>query len=160
MIFTISVLLAGLGYTVAKFLFNYNCIDICSEKEFYRCQNIISPVILEIAKKSVQKYADQIQENSIISIDGALDHRRHGSACIVTFIDIVTRKIIDFEIDFQDKQFVEGNTKECSCNLEKVCVERLVERWKSSQKVSFYTHDNDGVTRNIFEKSGWNVTEI
>ena len=50
MIFTISVLLAGLSYTTAKFLFNYNCIDICSEKEFYKCQNIVSPVIKDMAK--------------------------------------------------------------------------------------------------------------
>ena len=42
-------------YVDDKFLFNYNCIDICSEKEFNRCQNIIALVILDIAKKTVQK---------------------------------------------------------------------------------------------------------
>lgn len=64
-----------------------------------------------MAKKYVQKYAKQIKENSIISIDGAWDHRRHGSACIVTFIDIDTRKIIDFEIAFQENNLLKETQK-------------------------------------------------
>lgn len=36
-------------------------------------------------------------------------------------------------------------------------MEILVERWKNSEKVDFYVHDNDGVTRNIIEKSKWKI---
>lgn len=93
-----------------------------------------------MAKKSAKKYLEKMEENAIISIDGAWDHRRHGTTCIVTFIDINSRKIVDFEIAFQPKQFVDGNTEECSRNLEKVCIERLIERWgKQSKSSILYT---------------------
>lgn len=160
LIFAISVLLSGLSYSVVKFLFNFNCIYICSEKEFYYYQKIVVPVINSMAKKSAKKYLEKMEENAIISIDGAWDHRRHGTTCIVTFIDINSRKIVDFEIAFQPKQFVDGNTEECSRNLEKVCIERLIERWESNQKVRYYTHDNDGVTRNVIDNSVWKVKEV
>lgn len=158
--FTLSVLIFGLSYKIASNIFKFNGIEVCSEKVFYYYQTQISPIIIELAKNSSKKYAQNITNNTIISIDGAWDHRRHGSTCIVTFIDIKTRKIIDFEISFISKQYVNGTTKECSRNLEKTAMEILVERWKNSEKVDFYIHDNDGVTRNIIEKSKWKIKEI
>ena len=154
------ILILGLTYSVVRNLLDYLEIDMCSEKEFYQFQKTIEPNVIQMAKDSAKKYAEKIKDDTIISLDGAWDHRRHGTSCIVTFIDISTRKIIDFEIKTQHKQFVIGDTKEPSKNLEKECVIKLVERWKSSEKVKFYIHDNDGVTRNIIEKSGWKVTEI
>ena len=96
---------------------------------------------------------------TIISIDGAWDHRRHGPTCIVTMIDINSRKIIDFSINSKPKQFVKGTTNEPSRNLEKVGVFQIAEQWKSFQKVTQYLHDNDGVSRNIISESGWKITE-
>lgn len=158
--FTLSILVFGLSYSIVRNIFNFNGIEVCSEKTFYKYQNIISPIIIKMAKDSAKNFSEKIENNTIISIDGAWDHRRHGSACIVTFIDLKTRKIIDFEISLINKQFVKGNTKECSRNLEKVCMERLIERWKNSPKIKYYIHDNDGVTRSLIEKSKWNITEI
>ena len=39
-------------------------------------------------------------------------------------------------------------------------MERLIERWKNSQKVKYYIHDNDGVTRSLIEKSKWQIKEV
>ena len=135
-------------------------LRFAQKKLFYKNQDIISPVIIKMAKDSAKKFSENISDDTIISIDGAWDHRRHGSACIVTFIDLKTRKIIDFEISLIPKQYVTGNTEECSRNLEKVCMERLIERWKNSQKVKYYIHDNDGVTRSLIEKSKWQIKEV
>ena len=160
MTFTISILIFGLSYQIARNIFNFNGIDVCSEKTFYKYQKQISPIIIQMSKESAKKFSEKIENDTIISIDGAWDHRRHGTACIVTFIDLKTRKIIDFEISTTPKQFVQGNTNECSRNLEKVSIEKLVERWKHSQKFKYYIHDNDGVTRNIINNSGWKIIEI
>lgn len=119
MTFTISILIFGLSYQIARNLFNFNGIDVCSEKKFYQYQNQISPIIIQMAKESAKNFSKKIENDTIISIDGAWDHRRHGTACIVTFIDLKTRKIIDFEISTTPKPFVQGNTNECSRNLEK-----------------------------------------
>ncbi len=159
MTFTISILIFGLSYQIARNVFNFNGIEVCSEKTFYKYQNQISPIYIQMAKESAKNFSEKIENETIISIDGAWDHRRHGTACIVTFIDIKTRKIIDFEISTTPKQFVHGNTNECSRNLEKVSIEKLVERWKHSQKFKYYFHDNDGVTRNIINNSGWKIIE-
>lgn len=158
--FVVSVLVLGLSFTVIKKYLNINEEDVCSEKEFYQIQNEIKDVIIEMAKESAQKYANLMEKNAIITLDGAWDHRRHGSCCIVTLIDFKSRKIIDYSIKQKSKQFVIGNSNEPSKNLEKAGVLEIVRRWENSEKVSFYVHDNDGVTRKIIEESNWKITEV
>lgn len=85
----------------------------------------------------MQKCRENIGDNITVTLDGAWDHRRHGSSNIVTLMDFSTRKIIDFSIHMTDKQFVKGNTDECSKNLEKEGVEEIVNRWKDSKKHVF-----------------------
>ena len=94
---------------------------------FYEYQNLIVDTIIQLARESALKYSNNLNDNTIISIDGAWDHRRHGSTCIVTMIDINSRKIIDFSINSIPKQFVKGTTKEPSRNLEKVGVFQIAE---------------------------------
>lgn len=158
--FVVSILVLGLTFTVIKKFSNINEIDICSEKEFYRIQDEIKDVIIQMAKESALKYSNLMEKNAIITLDGAWDHRRHGSCCIVTLIDFKSKKIIDFSIQQKPKQFVIGNSKEPSKNLEKAGVSEIVKRWENSEKVSFYVHDNDGVTRKIIEESNWKITEV
>ena len=73
-------------------------------------------------------------------------------------IDKKTNKIVDFEIAMKSKQY-DGNTNASSNSLERIAVERLVERWKDDTLVTHYVHDNDGVTRTAIDKSGWNAQE-
>ena len=68
-----------------------------------------------------------MNNDAIVSNNGAWDHRRHGSACIVTMIDIQSRKIIDFSIRQKKKQFVFGNIEEASRYLKKLGEEELAE---------------------------------
>ena len=143
---------------IHKFL-TLNETDCCSEKVFYLYQDQITQKIIQLARDTVQKYADDIEKDAIVSLDSAWDHRRHGSTCIVTIIDIKTRKIIEFAINSVPKQFVEGTTDQPSRNLEKVGVGEIAERWKNSEKVLSYVHDNDAVSRKLIEESGWKITE-
>ena len=158
--FVLATLIAGLTFSQMKDFCILNETESCSEKVFYEHQKIISDKIIELAKESAFKYSQNLNDNTIVSLDGAWDHRRHGSSCIVTMIDINSRKIIDFAINTIPKQFVKGTTEEPSRNLEKVGVSQIAERWKSSQKIKFYVHDNDGVSRNIITESGWKITEV
>ncbi len=157
--FVLAALICGLTFSQVKDFCILNETESCSEKVFYEYQNLIADTIIQLARESALKYSKSISENTIVSLDGAWDHRRHGSTCIVTMIDINTRKIIDFAINSVPKQFVIGTTNEPSRNLEKVGVFQIAERWKSSQKVTQYVHDNDGVSRNIITESGWKITE-
>lgn len=79
---------------------------------WYKYQDII-----ELARESTQKYSENLNDDTIVSINGVWDQRMHGSACIVTMIDIQSHKIIDFSIIQKKKQFVFGNTEEASRNL-------------------------------------------
>ena len=157
--FVLAALICCLSFSQIKDFCILNETESCSEKVFYEYQNYISDTIIQLAKESALKYSQNLKDNTIVSIDGAWDHRRHGSTCIVTMIDIESRKIIDFSINSIPKQFVSGTTKEPSRNLEKVGVFQIAERWKSSQKIKSYVHDNDGVSRNIIIESGWKIEE-
>ena len=157
--FVLATLICGMTFSQIKDFSIINETDSCSEKVFYEYQDIITDSIIELARESTQKYSENLNDDTIVSIDGAWDHRRHGSACIVTMIDIQSRKIIDSSIRQKKKQFVFGNTEEASRNLEKLGVEEIAERWKNSQKVKYYVHDNDGVSRNVITQSGWKITE-
>ena len=53
--FVVSILVLGLTYTVIKKFLNINETDVCSEKEFYRIQDEIKDVIVEMAKESALK---------------------------------------------------------------------------------------------------------
>ena len=158
--FVLATLICGLTFSQIKDFCTLNETDSCSEKIFYETQKVIADTLIELARESAQKFSENLKDNTIVSIDGAWDHRRHGSSCIVTMIDIETRKIIDFAIVTNPKQFVFGTTNEAARNLEKIGVKEISERWKHSQKVKFYVHDNDGVSRKIIEQSGWKITEV
>ena len=157
--FVLATLICGLTFSQIKDFCILNETDSCSEKVFYEIQKVIADTLIELARESARKFSANLKNDTIVSIDGAWDHRRHGSSCIVTMIDIETRKIIDFAIVTNPKQFVFGTTNEAPRNLEKIGVKEISERWKHSQKVKFYVHDNDGVSKKIIEQSGWEITE-
>lgn len=56
--FVVSILVLGLTFTVIKKFSNINEMDICSEKEFYRIQDEIKDVIIQMAKESALKYSN------------------------------------------------------------------------------------------------------
>jgi hypothetical protein len=74
-------------------------------------------------------------------------------------IDAESHKIIDYEIAEQQKQYVEGNTTETSSKFEKVAVSRLIQRWKQDDRSKYYTHDNDGRTRQEIIQNNWSIEE-
>lgn len=65
------ILILGLTYTAARNFLDYLEHDMCIEKEFYQCQKIIEPNVIEMAKEPAKKYADEIKQDTIISIDSA-----------------------------------------------------------------------------------------
>ncbi|KAK8836292.1 hypothetical protein M9Y10_039626 [Tritrichomonas musculus] len=96
--FVLVTLICGMTFSQIKDFSIINETDSCSEKVFYEYQDIITDSIIELARESTQKYSENLNDDTIVSIDVAWDHRRHGSACIVTMIDIQSRKIIDSSI--------------------------------------------------------------
>lgn len=108
-------------FQIQKFL-TLNENDCCPEKVFYLHQDQITQIIFQLARNAVQKYADTIGKNTIVSLSGAWDHRGHGSICIVTMIDIKKRKRIDFAINSVSKQFVIGTIDQTLCNLENMAL--------------------------------------
>lgn len=72
--------------------------------KFYLIQKIISPLIIATAKRNVTKYQKQIQEDTVISLDGSWDHKRNGKFCIVEVFDTKNKKLIDYEVISKKKK--------------------------------------------------------
>jgi hypothetical protein len=133
-----------------------------SKNEFYAAQTIVGVRIHTLASESVRRASEDVIDGDAIGIDGSWDHRRNGSLCIVAFVDLRTRLLLDCEIKMRPKQYVPGNVPEAepSNHLEKLAVEALVARWRGDRRVRCYGHDDDGCTRKAITESGWETVEV
>jgi hypothetical protein len=160
--FTFATLVTGLSYSIAaKFVLQFGA-SIPSKKDFYQYQRIVADQIHVLAQRSLRIKQDQLTRDEAIGIDGASDHRRKGSLCVITMMHPRCRAILDYQVMMKPKQYVKGNVSptESSNNLEKLGVIELVSRWKGHPSIRYYIHDNDGRTRNAITSAGWNIIEV
>lgn len=132
---------------------------IISKKNFYKAQSELEKILLKEKEKQLLKFQNLLEENTIVAFDGAWNHVRQGSNCIVIMIDIKTKKIIDFAIIERPKQYVEGNCIKSPKNLEAEGIRTLASKWKNNKRIVSYVHDNDGSTRKILKELGWKINE-
>ena len=131
---------------------------IIDKKNFYKTQKELEIIINNELLKQL-KQNQELQTNTIVGFDGAWNHVRGGSCCIVTMVDIKTKKIIDIAIIEKTKQYVKGNSDLSSKSLEAEGIKKLSQKWKNDKRIIGYVHDNDGTTRKIFKENRWNIIE-
>lgn len=157
--FVFSILITGASYTTASALFLWNDIYPPAESTYYKIQQRISEIIIQMARNSCQKWRAKMKSNSSIAFDGSWSHRRNADHCLVDFIDISSGKIVDFEIiskKGQGKDKFEGPSNAMEVEALKV----LVPRWKGDSRVIAYCHDKDSKSRKVIEELGWKIKEM
>lgn len=157
--FVFSILITGSSYTTASALFLWNDIYPPAESTYYKIQQRISEIIIQMARNSCQKWRAKMKSNSSIAFDGSWSHRRNADHCLVDFIDVSSGKIVDFEIiskKGQGKDKFEGPSNAMEVEALKV----LVPRWKSDSRVIAYCHDKDSKSRKVIEELGWKIKEM
>lgn len=127
-----------------------------SKTNFYVKQRIIGHAIQELAKEMMEKEVSKIQNNTIISIDAAWDHRRNGQFCVIDSIDTKTNKIINIEII--SKKSILEKFENASNLMEREGVNRTIQKLKNNTKIIGYVHDKDSKTTKLF-KQFWGIKE-
>ena len=93
-----------------------------SKRTFFNCQKQVLTDVINTVKESCKQNADNIRENSSISIDGQWNHKRHGSYSTVSFFDQKQKKIVDFESVSNGNYGANKDVK--SSNMETVGIEK------------------------------------
>ena len=123
-----------------------------SKRTFFNCQKQVLTDVINTVKESCKQNADNIKENSSISIDGQWNHKRHGSYSTVSFFDQKQKKIVDFESVSNGNYGANKDVK--SSNMETVGIEKGLKELDSkiANKNIRICHDHDNKTSNLLKK--------
>lgn len=131
----LATLASGMTYLAAFLFLTLLTGYIISKNEFYNAQKELSNIIEKESRNQIANIQQSLGKDIIVGLDGAWNHVRQGSCCIVTMIDIISKKIIDYEIVELLKHFVKGNANTYPKNLEAEGIRRLAIRWKNDKRI-------------------------
>lgn len=104
-----SLLVPGSNYSSMSEMLLWNDIIPPCERTFNRAQNEVVEKILEMATEFCSKYKEQITTNSTITMDGSWSHGRNANECVLEFVDLNQKKIVDFEFPSKDNHSITGD---------------------------------------------------
>lgn len=155
-----SIMVTGNNFNSVSELMLWNDIEIPPERTYLRAQKIVTEEIIKMAQDSCKKHRESMVPNTTLSMDGSWSHRRNSNECVLDFIDLMQKKIVDFEFTTKDNHSLDGDYDGASNGMEIECLIKMIPRWKNDEKVVSYTHDNDGKTRKAMQDHGWNIKEL
>jgi hypothetical protein len=74
-------------------------------------------------------------------------------------VDVQQKRIVDFDIVLKTKPGVQGDWDGSSNGMEVRGLTRLIDRWKTNEKVGGIVHDNDSKATAAIAAAEWNVTQ-
>lgn len=144
-----AVICAGLGFDeAALFCFLIGMIPPCRSVFFTQQKKVVNALI-QFVCESMAYARNQMSPHGQFSVDGAWNHRRNGSKCVVTFSDVKTNKIIHTEFISKSRPGCSGNYTGPSHNMESVGVKRGLKFLKKFTTIVSYVHDKDNCTSKI-----------
>jgi hypothetical protein len=121
---------------------------------------IVGSEIIRLARESIVKAREEMEENSAISADGSWEHPRHSQRCMTTIFDQRTGKVIDYRI--KSSRFKDGEEYFCPVpqKMETDSISEMVEELKRDSRITCFIHDKDARISKVLENSRWNITEL
>ena len=134
-------------------------LSVPSERSYYKAQRQVCSAIVEMAEASMEEVRQNLPEETVVSIDGSWDHRRHGSNCVVSVIDQGSGKVVD--LSWVSRKVDEGAQNFCanSTLMELGALKLSVEKLKDIPQITGYVHDNDARASKLIEQEGWDIEE-
>jgi hypothetical protein len=157
--FAFSILVTGDKFTRVEELFLWNNILPPHSSTFYTAQAQLITSIERKCHNDCSKWQEQMIAGSILAFDGSWSHRRGAKECVVVFIHVRIKKIVDFEIVRKAKGLVPGNYDGSSNGMEVEALRRLIARWKKNRFVVGYVHDSDSKASKAIRGAKWGIDE-
>ena len=134
--FVFAVLVEGGNFEQTTRIFHWNDLLPPDRSYFYAYQKVLCTRIVELARRSCQNNRAIMLTGTVIGFDGSWSPRRDAKWCIVTVIDLRTKKIIAFQIgqrqNPQGPEFIPGSAQ----SMEIWCLERLIPLLKSDSRMT------------------------
>jgi hypothetical protein len=94
----LAIILVGEGFDQERMFLALNDIAIPAEKELYAQQKIVCKAIIDLANESCEQAKMETPQGTVISFDGAWEHRRNAPRCMMTVFSQQTRKVLSWKI--------------------------------------------------------------
>jgi hypothetical protein len=78
-----------------------------------------------------------------VGFDGSWSHVRRAPKCFGCFIDLLTRRVVDFEFFFPEPGGLGGAVHVATQSMEGVIFRALAEKWRHTGRVATLAHDQD-----------------
>ena len=123
----------------------------------YQEQKKIEEIIHDEAIKSIKKYQSLIVSPTILGFDGSWSHKRNAPQCVSAFIDLSSKKIIDYHIIEKDNLWQKGNFSGFPQGMETECFQVMAKRWHKNPYITSICQDNEIDHGGILKKLNWKV---
>lgn len=155
--FVAACLSNGFGFKAGRDFSVKMGIKVPALSKCYNVQNNILEEIHIFARNCVDKYASKISTPRGLGFDGSWSHCRKASQCFGCFIDLLTKKIVDYYVAEKYNKWYTGNYKGSSQAMETECFSKLSGKWIGNKNIISICQDNDNDHSNIYQKTKWNV---
>ena len=156
--FVFASIVFSLEFTAAAGFMILNNISPPSESAYYRAERNVVETLLKLAQESAKKKFDEMEDGTIISLDGSWGTKRNSRTFILDAIDITRKKIISFVLE--DKDDKKNPYKGASNMMEAVAFKKMARILKASGKIKAIVKDGDTKIASIAKDIGWNVSFI
>lgn len=152
-----GLLVSGLTYTgIASFLLLVGVRPL-SASLVYSAQLMLIPGIIAFARIVVSRNREAMKPRAAVGIDGSWDHRRNGSAHVISMMDIKSGRVVDYEVVRRAVGRRPGNYVGSSNGMEVEAMRRMIGRWEGDQKVETVITDQDSKLAKVIRESRWDV---
>jgi hypothetical protein len=124
--FTFSILVSGERFSRVEELFLWNDIVPPAMSTFYTAQRELVRSIKARCERECEQWRMRMLAGCILAFDGSWSHRRGANECVVVFVDVQLKKIVDFEIVRKSHGAVVGDYQGSSNGMEVEALRRFL----------------------------------
>ena len=116
----------GSTFTKSRGILAAQGIESPPKSTYYYNQKKVNATIKELCQESLKKEAENMEPNTIITLDGAYAHRRNSSMCHAAFINHQTNKVVAGSVVTKARKG--GDFHGSSNMLETECIKRNLQQ--------------------------------
>ena len=124
-IFVTACLSNGIGLTAGRDFSTKIGVKVPVLSKCYATQKQIKEKIHQMARNCVDHYATQITTPRSLGFDGSWSHCRKAPQCFGCFMDLLSKKIVDYYVVEKSTKWSEGNYNGTSQGIETECFSKL-----------------------------------
>jgi hypothetical protein len=109
----LAVMLMGTGFDDALMFMAINDIPTPPVNQLYQAQKVVCEEIINFANESCEQARAETPNGTVISFDGAWEHRRNAARCMLSVISQQTRKVLSWMVVAEGSAILTADSARC-----------------------------------------------